>query len=1040
VKLSGMTCKYRPSPHWIRLAAVGVLAAVLAACGGSDGATGATGPQGPQGDPGATGPQGPAGVGALATVPSNTAPATTAAAAAWQALAPTVTVTGVTIASPPVVSFSVKDVNGSPVVGLGNRTQASTARVSSLANLSFTIAKLVPGAAANPGGTTQPSKWVTYLVTKPSTVAQAAGTIAASDSCDQVNGTAGATWCGTYPTSDSQGTLVDNGDGTYQYTFYRDIKQAATIVAGLNNSVDGLSQKADLGDLTYDGSLTHRVAIILSGNAPGTGTNTPNGVAFPATATGVPMINTANAWYDFVPSGGTPTTTRDIVVKDSCSQCHDGQGIGHAGSTVKGVAVGRNDPNLCVTCHTDQIKYSFNNPANTPNGEAPMTSSTASAFPNTAPNGTVNGFTFAGGGSTTAQKRANMAILNGRAVGNFPNLIHKTHMGGELVKQGYNFNNNGGAQMFNTVGFPQDPNNCTKCHNGPGSTTNGFTAVVTPDGNNWKNIPSALACGACHDGINFATGTGSRLADVAADTAASKPIGTTQTGHLGGVAATDAMCSVCHNAATVPVDVVHRNAYSTPNNLTAQAGVATFKLNITKVTVNASKQPVVTFQILQQMPGDAAPTVVKSLATPNLVTNAVTGQQVIDPAYQPIPGFGQQPYSGRGAPRFAPEVGVAFAVPADGIKTPADFNVWTSSDLAYLLIPSGSPKAGTLTVDASGNFTAVLTGDLVGQPKGAGCVAPVAPAVATCVNTAVAASPITVPANAKIVTGAIYGYFTQTGVSGYPYTAGNVAVNPNVNAAGGVNAIAQFVKLAVSSSDQRRVIVDSAKCNSCHDQLGTNPNFHAQVRNEATACNFCHNGWRNSSGWSADSSTFVHGIHGAGQRSVPFTWHAVSATDNYSMLQYPGVLKDCNQCHVPNTVNFGADGTTLLPNLLWSTTASGAFPNPPTTSGAYSNSPYIVNGTNYGTNWSYTVATGVTVEAASTTLVNSPISSACFACHDTSSARNHMVTNGGSIYETRAVNDVTPSTPSGVLYNAESCLVCHGAGSIVDAAVVHAIR
>ena len=36
---------------------------------------------------------------------------------------------------------------------------------------------------------------------------------------------------------------------------------------------------------------------------------------------------------------------------------------------------------------------------------------------------------------------------------------------------------------------------------------------MTPQGNNWMNNPSRLACGACHDGINFDTGIGITLRD-----------------------------------------------------------------------------------------------------------------------------------------------------------------------------------------------------------------------------------------------------------------------------------------------------------------------------------------------------------------------------------------------------------------------------------------------------------------------------------------------------------------------------------------------
>ena len=447
MEMQNATTRRHGLTRWSRFGGAVMLAAVLAACGGGD-----TGPAGPPGTNGTNGTNGTDGTNAVATlsVGSNSTTPSAATTAAWAALSPQVTITSVTINSAPVVKFRVTDAAGVPVVGLGNKSQSSTATVASLTNLSFTLAKLVPGTTTSVNSQlvpAEPSKWVSYLVTKPVTVAQAAGTIGAADSCNQT-ATAKATVCGTYPTTDAQGTLVDNGDGTYEYTFYRDITQTATVVAGLTDSANGLSKTADMGDLSYDPTLTHRLGIIISGSAPGTGTNTPNAVQ---TVAPVPMVNTFNMGYDFVPAGGTPTTTRDIVTKASCTSCHDGKGIGHFSTTSAtngvppGAFVGRNDPRLCVTCHTDQIKYSFDA------GEAPMM---------------ADGITFAISSGTNAVVRPAQAILGGRAVGNYPNLIHKTHMGDELVLQNYNFNNNGDAQMFNTVGFPQSPTNCTKCHSG----------------------------------------------------------------------------------------------------------------------------------------------------------------------------------------------------------------------------------------------------------------------------------------------------------------------------------------------------------------------------------------------------------------------------------------------------------------------------------------------------------------------------------------------------------------------------------------------
>jgi OmcA/MtrC family decaheme c-type cytochrome len=701
------------------------------------------------------------------------------------------------------------------------------------------------------------------------------------------------------------------------------------------------------------------------------------------------MVNTANATFDFRPDGAAVTNTRDIVKIETCAACHDGQVLAHGS---------RKDPKYCMTCHTDQIKYSFSMEAPSSNG----------------------GLTLTGGvtGSTT-QKRAETAIVDGRAIGNFPNFMHKLHMGAELVKTGYNFNANGGAMLFNEVGFPQDPANCTKCHTGTAST-DPAVAKVTANGDNWKNNPSVLACGACHDGINFKTGAGVTLVDKAKDVAAKVAVGTTKSGHAAGQDATNPQCALCHTPEKITL--VHRTTFATPNNLVTQAGLANFAYSIKSVTLNGARQPVIAFQIKK----DGA--LVTSLAVPTVVTNVVSGQKVIAPTYEPIPGFA-------GGPSFY----VAYAVPEDGITAPADFNTYQSVGLANLLVPSGSPKQGILTSDGAGTFTATLTGDETGQPVTATCKLPTSGTIVGgfCVNP----SALVVPTTAKLVTGMIAGSFTQkTGVP-TPYVAADVSVNPNKSASGGLARTALLAKLAVSGQE-RRVIVSAAKCNSCHDVLGTVPNFHGGARNDPTACNICHSNTRTSNGWAANSSTFIHGIHGTSKRTQTYTWAAVSATDTFA-VGYPGKLSDCNQCHLPNTVNFGAIDTTTL---LWPTHAAGAIS---TTASTWRNSPYVVAGTNYGNGFSFfpagstvgaqTSAAGVvtaahiaaaggeTIAADKATLVSSPISSACFSCHDTAVAKAHMQTNGGAIYEARST----------AFNKAEGCQVCHGAGKDFDTAVVH---
>ena len=131
------------------------LVVALSGCGGgSDGAPGPAGPAGPAGGGGAGGSGGSA-ISLAQLTPDQYA------ATEFKA-----TITGVTIASAPVVTFKVADQNGTPLAGLGLATKAPTATVARYQNLAFSLAKLVPGpAGAVAGAAGGPSKWVSYIVT-----------------------------------------------------------------------------------------------------------------------------------------------------------------------------------------------------------------------------------------------------------------------------------------------------------------------------------------------------------------------------------------------------------------------------------------------------------------------------------------------------------------------------------------------------------------------------------------------------------------------------------------------------------------------------------------------------------------------------------------------------------------------------------------------------------------------------------------------------------------------------------------------------------
>ncbi len=328
----------------------------------------------------------------------------------------------------------------------------------------------------------------------------------------------------------------------------------------------------------------------------------------------------------------------------------------------------------------------------------------------------------------------------------------------------------------------------------------------------------------------------------------------------------------------------------------------------------------------------------------------------------------------------SPSAYFAWAEPQDGIAKPADF---TKAASAYLKnVWNGTVATSTLSApDANGYYTLTMTGT-------------------------------TLPANASMFTGGIgYTYgsatppLTQTNVALYPYTAatnvgGLIVVTPNVWKTG-------------ATFTARRTIVSNDKCNACHAKLGIAPTFHSGQRNDAPTCSFCHTVNRNNNGWSVNAKDAIHSIHAAGKRTNKFSWEA-SAGDTYWKIGYPGVLKNCEQCHLTGTYDFSASASAAaVPNLLSSTMSNVLIPATIST---------IVTGneTIPGTYYSPFVTAGADYTADN--LVISPISAACFTCHDTAAAKAHMVNEGGTINGLRSV----------AITRTETCLVCHGGASTTN--------
>lgn len=808
-----------------------------------------------------------------------------------------VTVQRVSNAPRPVVNFTVKDLKGRPVKGIP---------FSQFAGIS--LLQLVPG-----GSTTGVAldTWVSHITN--------------------------CATCTSSTESASATSLVDHGDGTYTYTFVKDVVNATPYDGGMA-----------IAGVAFDANAVHRFGMRL-GDADRANPYRPVDVTF-----------------DYVPATGANVDGQnDKVNVSTCLSCHsqwraNARNVGGATPFHGGQ---RYDVRYCVVCHNNQRKYSGSNIA----GNAVI------AEP------TIDG----SGNMTPPAGRTNVAVLRGEAIIDLPVFAHKIHAGEHLSLHG---NYAGMGTELNEFMFPQDIRNCTKCH----------SSAAQAD--NWKQKPSRRACGACHDGIDWVTGAG----------------------HAAGVQATDNMCAQCHTESAIvgkhiAVDSPDpNNAYSVPggnsnthasyvgNVNNPPAGARVFKYDLNAVSVVALGDGGVNAQVKFRFTENGAGVPFNTWDGGNNLLDNFVG---------------------------SPSVYCVWAMPQDGLTAPADFNASASGYLKNVWNGTAvGTGAGTMTgPDTGGYYTVTLTG-------------------------------VTIPPTATMLTcGVGYTYslsstqpLTQTNVTGYAYNT--------TTKVGGLSMPARNVwrvatgytgrRGATNSASVGGQIVESKRCNDCHNEIGVAPTYHAGQRNDGASCSFCHTQNKTSSAWTAGSESFVHAIHAAKKRTVPYNWHAVAETTaegttvrGFWGVEYPGKLNYCESCHQPGYYDFSASWYTSnlganVENRVLQTVATGSYnaasatlPDGGVNSLYYSVSPYVVSdGTvNYGAGYGYNVGTQVITPAAGTTLVISPVANTCFGCHDSDAARLHMEGNGATIYgpRTQAATSV------------EQCLICHGPGKTANIKDVH---
>ena len=436
-------------------------------------------------------------------------------------------------------------------------------------------------------------------------------------------------------------------------------------------------------------------------------------------------------------------------------------------------------------------------------------------------------------------------------------------------------------------------------------------------------------CTKCHDSTDAATPQGgnwdTEMSVEACGSCHDDVNFTTGAGHTSGnIVAQNGECTICHSSGGFAPTPAEAHA------IPSKTAGAKFKFTLVSVTNTAPGEfPVITYKVTDPTNGDAA----YNLASGSAWTNTANG-----------------------ASRLAADIG------------------WSASDYHN----TGNGSATTPASAVSLNALAASTGNNA---------APVNNGDGTFTVTSLRA----VPANV-----------TGTGVvalEGHPAADydGDGAFTDRVP----VKTAVLYFPITDATAVPRREVVDIAKCNQCHDQL----TLHGSNRtDEPRVCVICHNANNTDIARrpvdpttaadglkerTIDFKVMIHAIHGAAHRENPYIVYGFGGSVNdFSTVEFPGVLNNCTTCHKTNTF-----AVPLKPEVQANTIDTGASRTDPADD------------------------TNVT-----------PTAAVCSSCHDEVLAQTHMEQNGA--------NFLMSGDPGS--YN-ETCAICHGPGRIADLAEVHSV-
>jgi OmcA/MtrC family decaheme c-type cytochrome len=574
-------------------------------------------------------------------------------------------------------------------------------------------------------------------------------------------------------------------------------------------------------------------------------------------------------------------------------------------------------------------------------------------------------------------------------------MVHKIHAGRALREKGENYiiwGNANSKHDYSEVGFPQPVNNCARCHDGANQ--------ATPQGDNWKSVPSKEACLSCHQAGSGTPWYATHITTLKLGASAA--------------AISNGTCTSCHSAGSpFSAEKVHW--------VQEMANAALYQGRIESVTLKKAATATATglltvkYSVVNPANGAAydlregcngtATTDFAGASIPSCDTNYRWDAQMDPAKFTKAPNkFGM----------FTLQVGaetLAGITTDDVTVSGAGWAMYRGADdgghhyTADIQIPAG----------AKGNARVLMTGSVAERRVDPSSRAPIG----------------AVPAA----------------------TSADLAYVPVKNAIFEVN----IATGAASTAAARRQIVSNDACNNCHGILGLptgsmeNPGFHKGVRNNAEGCSVCHNanlpaGYTlmadgstgpiagdsqlatgNTSSFlheSYQSKRFIHGIHAKDKRTYPFT-HCMNvggeydkdgrnkvagaqplgtgtcltrpdgslypgATHNFSSeVAYPAPIGNCANCHVKDS--WKQDKSVLGSVVFKPTGAAEAL------------------------NW----------------LVISPKAATCTSCHDAKSVQTHVKTVGAA-FGNFTQNDLLYA---GKVF--ESCEGCHAPGSALGVDVVH---